>query len=65
MKHADRVKLYRHLKPCRDGGRRVGEWRWTRTAPNGEIVAASTEGYWRKVDCLANARRVMTKCEIV
>jgi hypothetical protein len=40
------------------------EWRWRRVAPNGEIVGASTEGYKRKVDCLANAKRAMTPCEI-
>lgn len=34
-----------------------GEWRWNRTAPNGEIVAASTEGYKNKADCVANAKR--------
>ena len=34
-----------------------GEWRWTRTAPNGKIVGAATEGYKNRVDCLANARR--------
>ncbi len=33
------------------------EWRWTRTAPNGNKVGASTEGYKNRVDCVANARR--------
>ena len=33
------------------------EWRWRRTAPNGDIVAASTEGYKNRADCVANARR--------
>lgn len=33
------------------------EWRWTRKAPNGNVVGASTEGYARKIDCLANAKR--------
>jgi uncharacterized protein YegP (UPF0339 family) len=32
-------------------------WRWRRTAPNGNIVGASTEGYTNKADCLGNARR--------
>lgn len=36
---------------------RKGEWRWKRTASNGEIVGAATEGYVRRIDCLANARR--------
>ncbi len=34
-----------------------GDWRWRRTAPNGNIVGASTEGYRNKSDCEANARR--------
>jgi outer membrane protein OmpA-like peptidoglycan-associated protein/uncharacterized protein YegP (UPF0339 family) len=33
------------------------KWRWRRTAPNGNIVGASTEGYANKVDCEANAQR--------
>jgi outer membrane protein OmpA-like peptidoglycan-associated protein/uncharacterized protein YegP (UPF0339 family) len=33
------------------------KWRWRRTAPNGNIVGASTEGYSNKSDCEANARR--------
>ena len=36
----------------------AGEWRWIRTAPNNEIVGASTEGYHNKSDCEANARRL-------
>jgi len=35
----------------------AGEWRWRRTAPNGRIVAASTQGYVNKADCISNARR--------
>lgn len=27
------------------------KWRWRRTAPNGEIVGASTQGYANKNDC--------------
>ncbi len=34
-----------------------GEWRWSRTAANGKIVAASTEGYKNRADCVANAKR--------
>lgn len=33
------------------------EWRWRRTAPNGNIVGASTEGYSKKTDCVGNAAR--------
>ncbi len=33
------------------------EWRWRRTAPNGEIVGASCEGYKKKSDCEKNAER--------
>lgn len=36
---------------------KAGEWRWTRTAPNGQTVGASTEGYKNREDCVANARR--------
>ncbi|PHV38585.1 DUF1508 domain-containing protein [Janthinobacterium sp. BJB304] len=31
-------------------------WRWRRTAANGKIVGASTQGYTNRVDCIANAR---------
>lgn len=34
-----------------------GDWRWTRFAPNGRIVGASTEGYRNRLDCVSNARR--------
>ena len=34
-----------------------GEWRWRRTARNGEVVGASTEGYRNRADCVANAKR--------
>lgn len=34
-----------------------GYWRWRRTAANGRIIAASTEGYRNRADCEANARR--------
>ena len=35
----------------------AGMWRWRRTAPNGEIVGSSSEGYHNRSDCEANARR--------
>lgn len=35
----------------------TGDWRWTRTAPNGETVGAAHEGYRNLADCEANARR--------
>jgi len=35
----------------------TADYRWKRVAPNGETVGASTEGYERKADCVANARR--------
>jgi len=34
-----------------------GEWRWKRTAKNGEVVGASHEGYKNREDCVANAQR--------
>ena len=36
---------------------KADEWRWRRTASNGEIVGASTEGYHNLEDCLENAER--------
>jgi len=33
------------------------QWRWQRTAPNGNIIGASTECYKNKADCAGNARR--------
>ena len=36
---------------------RSSEWRWRRTASNGRIVGASTEGYKNKQDCIDNAIR--------
>lgn len=35
----------------------AGEHWWRRTAPNGEIVGKSSEGYKNLSDCEANARR--------
>ena len=37
-------------------------WRWRRTASNGNIVGAATEGYVNKSDCIANARRNGMTC---
>lgn len=66
MKRADKVKVYAswfyehgEVKVVRRK-----EWRWTRRAPNGEVVSASTEGYRKKADCVANARRCQTYCPI-
>lgn len=36
----------------------AGEWRWVRTAPNGETVGASTEGYVSPYHCRENYSRV-------
>ena len=36
---------------------KAGHWRWRRTAPNGRIVGASSEGYANRADCFANAKR--------
>lgn len=35
----------------------AGEWRWRRTASNGRIVGASSQGYVNRVDCVAHAER--------
>lgn len=32
-----------------------GEWRWRRTAPNGNIVGASSEGFKNRGDAVKNA----------
>ncbi|MEP3247594.1 MAG: DUF1508 domain-containing protein [Sneathiella sp.] len=42
----------------------IGEWRWRRTAPNGNIVGAATEGYVNRKDCLENAQRNGLKDEV-
>jgi uncharacterized protein YegP (UPF0339 family) len=46
---ADKWKFYKD---------KANEWRWRRTAPNGKIVGASSEGYKNKTDCQKNARRM-------
>lgn len=48
MSNPDRWEFYKDNR---------GEWRWRRTASNGRIVGASTEGYVNKADCIANAKR--------
>lgn len=30
-------------------------WRWKLTASNGKIIAASSEAFYNKTDCVANA----------
>jgi len=32
------------------------EWRWNVTAANGKTIAASSEGYKNRIDCVSNAR---------
>lgn len=32
-----------------------GDWRWSRKAANGKIIAASTESYRSRVHCVENA----------
>lgn len=39
-----------------------GDWRWRRTASNGNIVGAASEGYANKSDCVANAQRNGMTC---
>lgn len=34
-----------------------GKWRWRRTAKNGNIVGASSQGYVNRSDCVDNARK--------
>jgi len=36
----------------------VGQWRWRRRAPNGEIIADSGEGYVSKAHTVLMAARV-------
>ena len=42
---------------------KASQWRWRRTASNGEIVGAATEGYANKSDCIANAKRNGMDCD--
>jgi len=39
---------------------RSGEWRWRVTARNGRILAVSSEGYVRKIDCKKALTSVLT-----
>lgn len=48
MARGDTWKFYKDNK---------NEWRWRRTAPNGEIVGSSHEGFKNRADCVSNARR--------
>ena len=41
---------------------RADQWRWRRTARNGENVGASSEGYVNKADCISNAVRNGMDC---
>ncbi len=41
------------------------DWRWKRTARNGERVGASTEGYKNKSHCIDNAKRNGMDCDPV
>lgn len=34
-----------------------GEWRWRHTAKSGNIIGAASEGYNKRPDCVANAKR--------
>jgi uncharacterized protein YegP (UPF0339 family) len=37
-------------------------YRWRRTARNGNIVGAASQGYSNRSDCVANAQRNGMKC---
>ena len=36
---------------------KLSDWRWRRTATNGRIVGAATEGYKNRTDCIETAKR--------
>ncbi len=36
---------------------KAGDWRWRRTASNGNIVGAACQGYANRADCEANMTR--------
>ncbi|KQV31798.1 hypothetical protein ASC97_19150 [Rhizobium sp. Root1203] len=40
-------------------------WRWRRTASNGRIVGASSQGYSNRGDCVDNAARNGMTCNPV
>lgn len=48
MAKTDKWEIYQDKK---------GEYRWRCKSQNGNIVGAATEGYVKKVDCVANAQR--------
>jgi uncharacterized protein YegP (UPF0339 family) len=48
MSEADRVTVYRDA---------ANNWRWRRSAPNGRILSASSEGYTHRTECIEMARR--------
>ena len=39
------------------------DWRWTITAKNGKIIAASTEGYTRKRGAIRNLKGILQALE--
>ncbi len=41
---------------------KANEWRWRRTASNGNIVGSAAEGYVNKADCVSNAQRNGMTC---
>ncbi len=41
----------------------ANQWRWRRTASNGKVVGASSEGYNNKQDCKSNAVRNGMDCD--
>ena len=51
MSQLDRLEVYRDAQ---------GGWRWRRTAANGRIVGASSQGYKTKAACIQNAVRMTT-----
>lgn len=40
------------------------EWRWRVKADNGKKVAAASEGFKNRLDCLANARITMSALQM-
>jgi len=47
--HTDTIQVYRDA---------ASEWRWRRIAPNGLIIADSSEGYTDQQECLDRVIRV-------
>jgi uncharacterized protein YegP (UPF0339 family) len=56
------------MSSCKDKNGDVWEiyssngWRWRRTASNGRIVGAATQGYSNRQDCIENAMRNGMTC---